>query len=82
MSPYPLRIFACTAEIPDQLDLTLHFLGLEAFNEQAARNVRIKEHPARNDTRMRDAVGWLKRRGNTARNTVALNSRNSPASRH
>ena len=45
------RFSEAAAEIPDALDLTLHFLGLKEHNEQAARNVRIVEHPARLGTR-------------------------------
>jgi glycosyltransferase involved in cell wall biosynthesis len=45
------RFSEAAAEIPDALDLALHFLGLEERSEQPARNVRIAEHPARLGTR-------------------------------
>jgi glycosyltransferase involved in cell wall biosynthesis len=45
------RFAEAAAESSERLDLTLHFLGMEARTEQPARNVRIVEHPARFGTR-------------------------------
>ena len=45
------RFSEAAAELPEALDLTLHFLGLEAHCERPAPNVRIMEHPARLGTR-------------------------------
>lgn len=45
------RFAEAAAEIPERLDLSLHFLGLEARTLRPARNVRIVEHPARFGTR-------------------------------
>jgi glycosyltransferase involved in cell wall biosynthesis len=45
------RFGEAAAEIPDAVDLTLHFLGPEEHTERAAANLRIAEHPARLGTR-------------------------------
>jgi len=45
------RFAEAAAELPDRLDLTLHFLGLADRHEQLAGNVRVIEHRARLGTR-------------------------------
>jgi glycosyltransferase involved in cell wall biosynthesis len=45
------RFGEAAAEIPAELSLALHFLGLTERSEQPARNVRIFEHPAGLGTR-------------------------------
>ena len=45
------RFAEAASGVPERIDLTLHFLGLDARSERLAGNVRFVEHPARLGTR-------------------------------